>query len=61
MLTTATSARLALERQVDVGHRLRLDPLRGIDDQHRAFAGGQTTADLVGEVDVARRVDQVEV
>jgi hypothetical protein len=30
-----------LDRLVDVGEGLRLDALRGVDDQQRAFAGGQ--------------------
>ncbi len=51
---------VVVDGQVGVGHRLGLDPLRGVDDQHRAFASGQRARDLVGEVDVARRVDQVE-
>ncbi len=48
-----------LERQVDVGERLRLDPLGGVDHEDGALAGLQAVADLVGEVDVAGRVDQV--
>ena len=40
--------------------RLRLDALRGVDDQQRALARGQRARDLVGEVDVAGRVDQVQ-
>ncbi len=40
--------------EVDVGHRLRLDALRGIDDEQRAFARGQRARDFVGEVHVAR-------
>ena len=51
---------VVLDRLVDVGERLRLDPLRGVDHQQRAFAGGEAAADLVGEVDVAGRVHQVE-
>ena len=43
-----------------VGNRLRLDALRGVDDEHRALAGGKRAADLVGEVHVARGVDEVE-
>jgi len=49
-----------LERRVDVGERLRLDPLRGVDDQHRPLAGGKRARHLVGEVDVPRGVDEVE-
>ena len=50
-----------LGRRVAVGDRLRLDPLRRVDDEQRALAGGERARHLVGEVDVARRVDQVEV
>jgi hypothetical protein len=48
------------QRQVEVGQRLRLDALRGVDQQDRSFAGGQAAGDLVAEVDVAGGVDQVE-
>ena len=43
-----------------VSDRLRLDALGGVDHEHGAFACGQTATDLVGEVDMARRVDEVE-
>ncbi len=49
-----------VDRQVGVGDSLRLDALSGIDDQQRALAGGQRTGDLVGEVHVPGRVDQVQ-
>ena len=45
---------VVLERQVEVGQRLRLDALRGVDQQDGALAGGQRAGHLVGEVDVAR-------
>src|SRR5439155_386791 len=51
---------VVVERQVDVGERLRLHALRGVDHQDGALAGGQAARDLIGEVDVAGRVDQVE-
>ena len=51
---------VVLDRQVGVGQRLRLDALRRIDEQQRAFARGERPRDLVGEVHVARRVDQVQ-
>ncbi len=51
---------VVLDALVDVGERLRLDALRRVDDQQRAFAGGQAAADFIGEVDVAGRVHQVE-
>ena len=45
---------------VDVGQRLRLDPLGAVDDQQRAFDRAHGAGDLVGEIDVAGGVDQVE-
>ena len=51
---------VAVQRQVQVGQRLRLDALGGVDQQHRALAGLQRTRHLVGEVDVAGGVDQVQ-
>ena len=47
-------------RQVVVRERLGLQALGGVDQQHRALTGCERTRDLVGEVDVAGRVDQVE-
>ena len=49
-----------LDRQIRVGDRLRLDALRGIDDEQRALACGEAARDLVGEVDVSGRVDQMQ-
>ena len=49
-----------VERVIDIGQRLRLDALAGIDHQQRAFARRQRARDFVGEVDMARRVHQVE-
>jgi hypothetical protein len=46
--------------QMDIGERLGLDALGGVDDQDGALAGLQRSAHLIGEVDVAGRVDQVE-
>ena len=51
---------VVLDRLVDVGERLRLDPLRRVDHQQRALARGEAARDFVGEVDVAGRVHQVE-
>ena len=45
---------------VDVGERLRLDALAGVHHQQRALAGGERAVDLVGEIDVAGGVDQIE-
>jgi len=51
---------IVLEGQVQIGQGLRLDALGRIDQQHRTFAGGKRPRDLVGEVHVARRIDEVE-
>ncbi len=47
-------------RQVEVRERLRLEALGGVDEQHGAFAGLERPRHLVGEVDMAGRVDQVQ-
>src|SRR5438067_2762912 len=49
-----------LDRLVEIGQRLRLDALRGVDDEDRALARGQRPRHLIGEVDVTRRVDEVQ-
>ena len=49
-----------IDGEIGVGERLGLDSLRGIDDEQRAFAGGEGARDLVGKIDVAGSVDQVE-
>ena len=51
---------IVLDRLIDIGQRLGLDALTGIDHQQRSLAGRERAVDLVGEVDMARRVDQVE-
>jgi hypothetical protein len=45
---------------VDIGERLRLDPLGGVDDQQGALDGLHGAGDLVGEVHVAGGVDEVQ-
>ena len=51
---------VVLEGEVAVRERLRLDALGRVDQEDHALAGGQRPRDLVAEVDVARRVDQVD-
>jgi hypothetical protein len=48
------------QRQMIVGERLRLDPLGGVDHQQGAFASCQRARDLAREIDVAGRVDEVQ-
>ena len=49
-----------VEGQVEVREGLRLDPLRGVDDEDGALARGEAPRHLVREIDVARRVDEVQ-
>ena len=51
---------VVVQRQIGIGQRLRLHALRRVHHQQRAFAGLQAARNLVGEIHVARRVDQVE-
>ncbi len=60
LLITGTSARSFAHRQIDVGDRLRLHPLRRVHHQDRPLAGGEAPRHFVGEVHVPRRVDQVQ-
>ena len=46
--------------EVEVREGLGLDPLGRVDEQHGALARREGARDLVGEVDVARRVDEVQ-
>ena len=45
---------------MDVGERLGFDALGGVNDEDRTLACLEAVADLVREVDVAGRVDEVE-
>jgi hypothetical protein len=60
LLRTGMRVRFSRRAEVDVGQRLGLDALGRVDDEDRALAGLQAVADLVGEVDVPGRVDEVE-
>ncbi len=57
---TATMAKILLEREIDVCQRLRFDALAGVDHQERTFACRQRSTDLIGEVDMAGGIDQIE-
>ena len=48
------------DRGVAVGDALRLDSLGGIDHQKRPLAGRQRARNFVGEIDVPRRVDEIQ-
>ena len=51
---------VVVDGQIGVGDRLGLDALRRVDNEDRPFAGAHAARDLVGEVDVAGGVDEVE-
>ena len=51
---------IVLQRHVDVRERLRFDALRRIDDEKSSLAGCKASRHLVCEIDVTRRVDEIE-
>ena len=51
---------VVLEGLITVGESLGLNALRGVDQQHRAFAGRQGARDFVAKVDVSRGVDELQ-
>ena len=51
---------IGLDRLIDIGQRLRLDALAGIDHQKRSLTGRQRARHLIAEIDMARRVHQVQ-
>ncbi len=51
---------VVVDGQVGIGQRLRLDALRGIDQQQGALAGRERSRHFVREVHVPGRVDEIE-
>ena len=51
---------IVVDGQIRIRQRLRLNALRGIDNEQCAFASLQAARDFVGEIDVAGRVNQVQ-
>ena len=49
-----------IDGEIGVGQRLRLDALRGVDDEQRTFTRREGARDFIRKVHVAGRVDQVE-
>ena len=60
LLSTGTMVRLFSMARIGVGDGLGLHALKGIDEKDDPFARGQAARDFVAEIDVAGRVDQVE-
>jgi hypothetical protein len=50
---------VAFDGEVGVGDGLGLDALEGVHEEDDALAGGEAARDLVVEIDVAGRVDEV--
>ena len=51
---------VTLDRQVHVGERLCLHSLGGVDDQQGSLAGGDGAGDFIGEVDMPRSIDNID-
>jgi hypothetical protein len=51
---------IVFQGQIEVGQGLGLHTLAGIDEKQGTFAGGQGPGNFVGEVHMARGVDQVQ-
>ena len=51
---------VVFQRQVEIGDRLRFDPLRRIDNDQRAFARHQRSPHFVRKINVARCIDQIQ-
>jgi hypothetical protein len=49
-----------IQRLIDVGQSLRLNPLRGVNHQQRSLNRAHRAADLIAEVDMTGGVDQVQ-
>ena len=45
---------------MDVGQSLGLDSLDGVDDEKSPFTGREGAGNFIGKVDVARRVDEID-
>ena len=60
LLMTGNDLQAVVDREIGVRQRLRLDALRGVHQEERTLARRQRARHLVREVDVPRRVDQVQ-
>ena len=60
MLIERDNLEVGVHRHHGVRDRLRLHALGGVHHEHGALACREAAADLVGEVNMARRVNQVE-
>jgi hypothetical protein len=51
---------VVVDGEVGIGESLSFHALAGVDDQQGAFAGLQAAGNFVGEIDVAGRINQVQ-
>ena len=51
---------IMVQREIRIRQRLRFHALRGIHHQQRAFAGLQAARDFVRKIDMARRIDEIQ-
>ena len=51
---------VVVERQINIRQGLRFHALAGVHQQDRAFARRQRPTDFIGEVDMARCVNQIQ-
>ncbi len=49
-----------IQRQIDIGQGLGLNPLGGIHHQQTTFTGRQRAGDLIGKVNMSRRINQIQ-
>ena len=49
-----------LNRLIDIGEGLRLNALGGVNNEDGTFTGREAARDFIGEVDMARRVHQIQ-
>jgi len=52
--------KVVFQRQIEVAHRLGFDALRSIHQQDGTFAGRQSAGNLIAEIHMPGRVDQIE-
>ena len=60
LVDSGNDIKICVHRERCVRDRLSLDSLRCIDDEHSALAGSERARDLIGEIDMAGGVDQIE-
>jgi hypothetical protein len=60
LLITGHDGKALFVGEVNVRDRLRFHTLRSIDESTGAFAGCERTRNFVGEIDMPRRIEQIQ-